>query len=126
MSQALPFVADALVVMGVLVMSLGVFGIFRMPDVYTRLHAASKSVVLGVIALALASIVTGEAAIVWRVLLIAAVLLLTTPVSAHAIARAAFVEGERMKTSGAIDESGHGLQPDGAADETADDGSLSR
>jgi multicomponent Na+:H+ antiporter subunit G len=106
---AAPWLADALVVLGVGIMTLGVYGVVRMPDVYTRLHAASKAVVLGVISLALASLITGEAAIVARVLLIGAVLLLTTPVSAHAIGRGAYLEGERMKTKGAIDESGHHL-----------------
>ena len=106
---ALPWLADALVVLGVGIMTLGVYGVVRMPDVYTRLHAASKSVFLGVFSLAAASLVTGEPAIVARALLIGVVLLLTTPVSAHAIGRGAYLEGERMKTPGAIDESGHHL-----------------
>jgi multicomponent Na+:H+ antiporter subunit G len=104
-----PWLADALVVLGVGVMTVGVYGVVRMPDVYTRLHAASKAVFLGVISLALASLVTGEAAIVARVLLIGVVLLLTTPVSAHAIGRGAYLERERMTTPGAVDESGRHL-----------------
>ena len=104
-----PWVADALVVFGVGIMTLGVFGVVRMPDIYTRLHAASKSVFLGVISLVLASLVTGDAAIVARVLLIGAALLLTTPVAAHAIGRGAYLERERMETPGAVDESGSRL-----------------
>jgi monovalent cation/proton antiporter MnhG/PhaG subunit len=34
------WLADALVVAGLAVMTLGVYGILRFPDVYTRLHAA--------------------------------------------------------------------------------------
>jgi multisubunit Na+/H+ antiporter MnhG subunit len=41
--------------------------------------------------------------------LIAALLLLTTPVASHAIGRAAYLEGERMSVPGSIDESGHHL-----------------
>ncbi len=89
-----PYLADALVVLGVVVVSLGVYGLVRMPDIYLQLHAASKSVLLGVIAFALASIVTGESGIIFRVLLIAVLLLLTTPVAAHSIARAAYRSGE--------------------------------
>ena len=107
--DATPWLADALVVLGVGVMTIGIYGVVRMPDVYTRLHAASKAVFLGVISLAAASVVTGEPAIIARVVLIGVVLLLTTPVSAHAIGRGAYLEGERMKTPGAIDESGHHL-----------------
>ena len=108
-----PWLADALVILGVGIMTIGVYGVIRMPDLYTRLHAASKSVVLGVCSIALASIVTGEAAIIARVLLIAVLLLLTTPVAAHAIARGAYLERERMETPGAVDESGRGLDRDG-------------
>ena len=100
------WLADALVVLGVTIMTIGVYGVIRMPDLYTQLHAASKSVFVGVVSLGLASIVTGDVAIVARVFLIAVLLLLTTPVSAPVIARGAYLEGQRMETTGAIDESG--------------------
>ncbi len=103
------WLADALVVVGVTIMTIGVYGVIRMPDLYTQLHAASKSVFVGVVSLCLASIVTGDTAIVARVFLIAILLLLTTPVSAHVIARGAYLEGQRMETTGAIDESGEDL-----------------
>ncbi len=115
LGSAVPWLADALVVLGVGIMTVGVYGVIRMPDVYTRLHAASKSVFLGVFSLALASIVTGDPAIIARVILIAVLLLLTTPVSAHAIGRGAYLEGERMETPGAVDESGHHLDESPAA-----------
>ena len=110
--SAVPWLADALIVLGVGIMTVGVYGVIRMPDLYTRLHAASKSVFLGVFSLALASMVTGDPAIIARVILIAVLLLLTTPVSAHAIGRGAYLEGERMETPGAVDESGHDLPRD--------------
>lgn len=106
MAAALPFVADALVVLGVIVMTLGVYGIIQLPDTYARLHAASKVVSLGVVSLLLASTVTGDPAVIFRVALIAAFLVVTTPVSAHVVARAAYLRGERMESRGAVDESG--------------------
>ena len=106
------WLADALVVLGVTIMTIGVYGVIRMPDLYTQLHAASKSVFVGVVSLCLASIVTGDAAIVARVFLIAILLLVTTPVSAHVIARGAYLEGQRMETAGAIDESDQDLASD--------------
>lgn len=102
-------VADALVALGVLVTTLGVVGLFRMPDVYTQLHAAGKAVFLGIIVLLLASLATRDAAIASRAILIATFLILTTPVGAHVIARAAYLRGEGMATPGAIDESGKEL-----------------
>lgn len=104
-----PWLADALVILGVVVMTIGVYGVIRMPDIYTRLHAASKSVFLGVISFVLASVTTGDPGIVWRVVLIGIVLLLTTPVASHAIGRSAYLERERMQTPGAVDESGRHL-----------------
>ncbi len=109
METALAWTTDALVVLGVLVMTVGVYGIFRMPDVYTQLHAASKAVFLGVIVLLVASVGTQDAAIVARAVLIGVFLILTTPVAAHAVALAAYRQGERMETPGARDESGHDL-----------------
>ncbi|HET8523489.1 MAG TPA: monovalent cation/H(+) antiporter subunit G, partial [Thermomicrobiales bacterium] len=90
-----PWIADALVLLGVTVMTIGMYGIYRMPDLYTRLHAASKSAFLGVISLAVASMFAGQAAITERAILIGVLLLLTTPVSAHVIARAAYLDGQR-------------------------------
>ncbi len=109
LSLALPYLADALVILGLWVMTVGVYGVIRMPDTYTRLHAASKAVFLGVISLCVSSAVTGDPAIIYRAMLIAAFLLVTTPISAFVIARAAFLRGERMQTPGALDESGQDL-----------------
>ncbi len=107
--QTLALAADALVLLGLAVTTLGVLGMFRMPDVYTQLHAASKAVFLGIVAFLLASLASGDATITSRVLLIAVFLLLTTPVGAHVIARAAWGRNEAMLTPGAIDESGRSL-----------------
>ncbi len=109
LSFLVPYLADALVVLGLFVMTVGVYGVIRMPDTYTRLHAASKAVFLGVISLCVSSAVTGDPAIIYRAVLIAAFLIVTTPIAAFVIARAAFLRGERMETPGALDESGKDL-----------------
>lgn len=101
-------------------MTLGVIGIVRMPDVYTKLHAASKSVFLGVIMLAVAGMVIAEGAIISRLVLIALMLVITTPVASHVIGRAGYIVHERMETPGAIDES-HNLIPDVDTDVWAPD-----
>jgi multicomponent Na+:H+ antiporter subunit G len=104
-----PYLADALVVMGVVIMTLGVIGVIRMPDVYTKMHAASKAVFLGTIGFAMASIVTNDWKIIARVILIAGILMITTPVASHVIARAAAIEHELMRSPGAVDESVYDL-----------------
>ena len=104
-----PFLADALVVLGVLVMTVGVYGVVRLPDAYTRLHAAGKAVSLGLLPLLLASALAGNPDVVLRVFLIAFFLLVTTPVSAHVIGRAAFLRREEMSTPEAVNESDRDL-----------------
>lgn len=98
-------IADMLVVLGLVVMTLGVYGIVRFPDVYTQLHASGKAAFLGVSFLLVAAALGGGPALASRVVL-AVVLALTTPVAAHAIAQAAYHRREPMRAAGAIDESG--------------------
>lgn len=97
--------ADILVVVGLVIMTIGVYGVLRFPDVYTRLHAASKAVFLGVIAFLLAVSLTSGPDVILRSALISFLLLMTTPVAAHVIAQAAFRDGQPMRTPGATDES---------------------
>jgi multicomponent Na+:H+ antiporter subunit G len=94
-------ISDGLLILGVVVMTIGVIGVVRMPDIYTKLHAASKSVFLGVMSLLIAVSAAGDAPIVARAILIALLLVVTTPVAAHEIARAATrEEGYRVTRSG--------------------------
>jgi multicomponent Na+:H+ antiporter subunit G len=99
-----PWVADALVVLGILVMTIGVYGVVRMPDTYTRLHVASKMVFLGAMPLLLASALAGGQDVALRVILIAFFILLTTPVSAHVVGRAAYLRGESIKGPEPVEE----------------------
>jgi len=97
--------SDLLVVLGLAILTIGVYGFVRMPDVYTQLHAASKAGFLGIALLLGAAAVHGDGAIIARSMLIVALLALTTPVAAHAIGRAARRRAEAMRTPGAVDES---------------------
>lgn len=97
--------ADALIVVGLVILTVGVYGAVRLPDAYTQLHAASKATFLGVTALLVSAALTGEGAIIARVVLIVVLLALTTPVSSHAIGRAVRRREEEMRTPGAVDES---------------------
>ncbi len=98
--------ADAIGILGLLVMTLGVIGVFRLPDTYGRLHAASKSVPLGVAALVVAGALGDGTGSSGRGLLIAVFLLLTAPVSSHAIGVATRRKGEPMSGNRIVDESG--------------------
>lgn len=100
------FVFDVFVILGVTVMTLGVIGIIRLPDLYTKLHGASKSVFLGVMVLAISGMAVAEGRIITRLLLICFTLMITTPVAAHVLGRAGHLMHAQMDTPGAVDESG--------------------
>lgn len=89
-----PYLTDALVLLGLFALTVGVYGVLRMPDTYLKLHAASKAVFLGAIPLLIAAVATGDPEIIYRAVLIATLLLLTTPISAHAITKAAYQRNE--------------------------------
>lgn len=83
-----------LIILGTLTMTLGTVGLLRAPSIYTRLHAASKAVSLGVVSFCLAAFLVSGPDVRTRVVLIALFLLITTPVASHVIARAAYQTGE--------------------------------
>jgi multicomponent Na+:H+ antiporter subunit G len=98
-------VADVLTGLGLVLLTLAVYGVVRLPDVYTQMHAASKAGFLGIALLLGAAAVGGGGATIARALLVIALLTVTTPVAAHAIARAARRRGEELRTPDALDES---------------------
>lgn len=73
---------------------VGGLGILRLPDFYTRLHAAGMIDTLGadliLVGLALQA---GMSLVTVKLLLIAAFLFFTSPVATHALANAAFTRG---------------------------------
>lgn len=83
-----------LVVLGALLTALAALGILRFPDVYTRLHAASKAGPLGAGLILLgAGLASADWAIFVRALVGFLFLIATSPVSAHLLARAALRAG---------------------------------
>lgn len=96
---------------------LGAVGLMRMPDVYTRLQAATKTGTLGVGCLMLGiAIHFGDLGISVRALLVIAFLFLTAPVAGHVIARAAYLSRTPTWSRTRIDEwsgqASEGTRPD--------------
>ncbi len=75
----------------------GCLGLVRLPDVYNRLQAATKCVTLGTCSVLLGTcLIVGPSGGGWRALLCILFVVLTAPVSAHAIARGAHRAGIRL------------------------------
>ncbi len=86
-------------------MLLAGFGILRFPDVYTRMHAGTKSGTLGVSgALIALSIFFWDTEITVRAMLPIIFTLITAPVAAHCISRSAFKSGIQLSQNSVINE----------------------
>lgn len=82
----------ALLAIGVGFMLVAALGLWRMPDVYTRMHVNTKSATLGISGILLALLVADPTyATGARVVLVIVFFLLTAPVGAHMIARATYL-----------------------------------
>jgi multicomponent Na+:H+ antiporter subunit G len=96
MTDAAGYIAGILILAGSLFSALAALGLLRLPDLYTRLHAASKAGVVGAgLIFAAVAVSSGELPVLVRAIFGILFLLLTTPVSAHLLARAAFLAGFR-------------------------------
>lgn len=74
---------------GLFFSAVGVVGVIRLPDVFTRLHASGKVSVLGLFGLLLgAALLMPSAAL--RLLTLGLFVLLTSPVATHAIAASVY------------------------------------
>ena len=80
-------------------------GLLRLPDVLIRMHASTKAGTLGVGLIVIAVAVhKGDLLVTSKAVLIIIFLLLTAPVAAHLIGRAAYRSGTPLWSRTVIDE----------------------
>jgi len=95
----------ALIIIGLVFDFLGCLGLIRFPDVYTRLQASAKCVTLGTCGILFGLFLfSGFTATGIKALLCMAFILLTAPVSAHALARGAYKAGVKPWAGTVTDE----------------------
>lgn len=105
--QVVNFLAGAFILIGALLSLVATLGVIRLPDVYTRNHAASKSATLGIMLLLTGTflhfyIVEGH--FNSRLILAIVFFLLTSPVAGHLISRAAYNSGVQLWEKSVQDE----------------------
>lgn len=94
-----------LLVLGAFMMFLTGLGIYRMPDVFTRMHAATKASSLGVALLLLAAIlVFRDPMVLTKSIVTILFIFLTAPVAAHLLGRAAYVRRTALWQHSVVDE----------------------
>lgn len=101
MSLAADILSWAFMLTGSAVIIVGSVGLLRMPDFYTRSHAAGMTDTLGAaLILAGLAVEAGWSLNLARLVFIFIFLLFTGPTACHALTRAAFASGLRPWTRG--------------------------
>lgn len=106
---ALDAVAIGLLGLGLLLATIGLYGLLRMADIFAALHAAGLVTGPAVICVLLASVAGGSAEIITSAVLVLAFVVVTSPLSGHAIAQAARrepVAAEAADVAGGVDRVG--------------------
>ncbi len=79
---------------GLFFMMVGVLGLLRFPDVYNRIHAASKCTTLGLLGLLIAAVLhVGTFGVFTKAVLTLVFAFVATPVGSHMLAKAAHRDG---------------------------------
>jgi multicomponent Na+:H+ antiporter subunit G len=106
-------IVSVLIVCASIFMMLAAIGIVKFPDLPTRMHATTKSAVLAICLIMVAvAIYFGQTEITARVIAIISFVLITAPVAAHAIGRAAYFAGVPLWPGTVKDELGGYYNPE--------------
>jgi len=96
-------VGGVLMAIGAAFLFLGGLGIFRFPDVYNRLQAGTKCTTLGAVC-TIIGVGIAEPTWIFKAVIIAVFILLTNPISAHALARASRKSGVKLWEKSVVDK----------------------
>lgn len=99
-------------IIGIIFIIIGLFfdfcgslGLIRLPDVYNRLQAATKGVTLGTCGILIGiCFLAPHSIFVLKCLICCALLMLTSPISTHALVRAAHISGIKLWRKSIIDK----------------------
>lgn len=107
MNVAIEVIVGIFILLGVILSLLSVFGFVRLPDVYTRNHASTKSVTLGLLCILFAGFLyflLTENYVSIRLILGIVFVFFTAPISGHLICRSAHRAGIELHEISAKDE----------------------
>ena len=95
MTTLLEVAGVALLATGLLLATIGLYGMLRHPGIFDQLHAAGLITGPAIILVLAASIATREAEIITSAVLVILFVIVTSPLSGHAIAQAARLREDR-------------------------------
>ncbi len=126
--NAFTVLGELLVLLGTFFYFLSTLGLIRMPDVYNRMQTSTKSATLGslgvIAGVGIWALGTdfGSAAWLTKTVAIALFLLMTNPISAHALIRAAYKRGIPLWHGSVVDKYAEYLEKSGGDGETPEGG----
>lgn len=88
-------IGEVITGIGTVFLFLGSLGIFRLPDVYNRVQAGTKCATLGAF-LTIIGVGVMQPDWFWKALIIALFILISNPISSHALGRASLKSGVRL------------------------------
>ena len=98
-------VVSLVILVGVFFVLIAALGVFRMPDLYTRMHAATKAGAFGGSLLLIAAcIFFASWGVAIKCLLVIVIFYATTPIASHMIGRAAYLLKVQKWSGTVIDE----------------------
>ncbi|MFO8068552.1 MAG: monovalent cation/H(+) antiporter subunit G [Alkalibacterium sp.] len=98
MAQLLEWTANFIIIIGLIFMTLGVFGIYRFNDYFSRILVSAKVDTVGFITIMLGLIIKhGFDFFTGKLILVLALYVVTNPIATHAITRSAHLSGYRIK-----------------------------
>ena len=99
------YAGAALLLLGALFSLVAAIGVVRLPDLYTRMHAASKAgAVGGGLVLIAIAVLCFDVGVALRAIIGFVFLLLTTPVAAHLLARANYHTSDQSPQNMILDD----------------------
>lgn len=100
-------IIDICFALGIFFVFAGVVGIIRMPDTFCRLQSSTNIVTMGAIFILLGAVIfgfyKGDVSIALKSMIIAVFIVITNPVAAHAMTRAAYKSGAQMDKNNVCD-----------------------
>ena len=108
---------DILILISLFFAVAGTVGLLRMPDIFTRMQSSTNIGTLGVLGV----IIGGTMYAIWqysdytmavKIIILGLFYMITTPISGHALTKAAYRHGYRPKEDFVVDSYGEDLEND--------------
>jgi len=103
--SAAEWIASVCFLLGCALTLIAAIGVLRFPDLLTRMHAATKPQVLGLMFMVVGLAVSlGSNQLTWKLLLVVAFQFMTAPVAAHMVGRSGYRTGKVREDLLVVDE----------------------